>query len=502
MKVLPVLALVLAVGCAPSVKSQADTAFSKKQYLQAAELYDQVLRGDPKDGHAQNRRTEARQAVLRELLANTARLRTADQTDAAMGALAEMLARRDGWGMVLDGDLAKAVTLEVVAAGSAIATAVQKTASSAGPLSAEAMAAHYAPLLAHKEFANWRHEIADSVTSAGRTACSDLAAKAKTPYVSWMIAGYCRHWGVADVEVITLPNLRSRLVVDGSLAGIPPEDSSRIRDTLAAAFQDSVWFSPQAPRSAHATLNGRLNVAFDQHTVSRTANWTEQVPYTDYVTEQESYQEPYDDTETYYEQVPHTEYHSESVPCGSSTCTESRPETVYSSESRTRTVTKYRTAYRSVTKPVTRYRDVPRSFTYEAVERSGRYTSQLRLRFDRDQPDIVAEITGSFFEHGFDHDAYNAAAGVSPERANLPSLADFTAREEGRLRDDMRAKLEARYGELYCGAARYTLEEAAACSYLAPQAVPAAVHAALRTAFGPDEVLLPSVLARGPQQQP
>lgn len=496
MKVLQVAVLMLAVGCAPSVKSQADTAFSKRKYLEAAELYDQVLRKDPNDKNANNRRAQARVEVMRELLAATARMRSAGQADAAMGSLAEMLARRTGWGMKVEGDLQRALTVEVVAAGSAIATAVTKTAGSAGPLSAEAMASRYAPMLAHPEFANWRHEIGDSVTSAGRTACSDLTEKAKTPYFSWVVSSYCKHWGVNDVTVLTRANLRSRVNIDGSLAGISPDESARIRDSLAAAFKASVWFLPEAPRTAHATLGGRLAVDFNARTVSRTANWTEQVPYTAYVTEQESYQEPYDDTETYYEQVPHTEYRSVSVPCGSSTCTESRPETVYRSESKQRSVTKYRTAYRPVTKPVTRYRAVPRSFNYEAIERSGRYTSTLRVRFDRDLPDVTAEITGNFFEHGFDHDMYNADAGVSPERANLPSLADFTVREETRLHDALRIKLEARYAELYCSAAQYNLEEAAACSYLAPANVPAGVHAALRTAFGPDEVLLPTVLTR------
>jgi hypothetical protein len=496
MKVLQVAALILAVGCAPSVKSQADTAFSQKKYLEAAELYDQVLRKDRNDTRAQNRRTQARIEVMRELLAATARMRSAGQDDAAMGTLAEMLARRTGWGMKVDGDLQRALTVEVVAAGSAIATAVTKTAGSAGPLSAEVMAQHYAPMLAHPEFANWRTEIADSVTSTGRSACSDLTEKAKTPYLSWVVSSYCKHWGINDVTIVTRTNLRSRVNIDGSLAGISPDESGRIRDSLATAFQASVWFLADAPRTTHATLGGRIGVDFNARTVSRTANWTEQVPYTDYVTEQESYQEPYDDTETYYEQVPHTEYHTVSVPCGSSTCSESRPETVYRSESRQRTVTKYRTAYRPVTKPVTRYREVPRSFNYEAVERSGKYTSMLRVRFDRDQPDVTAEITGNFFEHGFDHDVYNGAAGVSPERANLPSLSDFTVREETRLHDELRGKLDARYAELYCSAAQYKLEEAAACTYLAPANVPAGVHAALRTAFGPDEVLLPTVLTR------
>ncbi len=491
-----VVAVALTAGCAASVSSRADDAFQRRRYFEAAELYDQVVKKDPKDGKAAARRTEARNAVLRELLAETARLRIAGQLDAATSKLAEMLVRRDSWGMKVDAQTGKELTVEVVAAGSAIATSVSKTAGAAGPLSAEQIAMHYAPLLAHHDFQNWRREIEDSVRTAGAAACTSLEPRATTPYVSWAIASYCKHFGVDDVKVLPRSNLRTGVMIEGSIVGIPPEETVRIREALTGAFRESVWFAPSAARSARGNLGGKLTATFNAKTVSRTANWVEQVPYTDYETRQESYQEPYNDTEYYQEQVPRTEYHSESYPCGSSTCTRSVPTTVYSSESRTRTVTKYRTAYRSVTVPVTKYRDVPRSFTYEAVERSGRYVSSLRIRIDRESLDAAAEISGDFFEHGFDHDVTNVDAGVSPSRANLPALADFTAREEGRLRAELRARLDARYAELYCSTTSFTVEEAAACAYLAPAKVPMAVHTTLHGVFGADEELLPAVLTR------
>ncbi len=491
-----VVAAVLVSGCAASVSSRADDALHKRQYLEAAELYDQVVKNDPKDGKALARRTEARNAVLRELLAATARSRIAGQLDAATSKLAEMLVRRDSWAMTVDAETNKELTVEVVAAGSAIATSVSKTAGAAGPLSAEQIALHYAPLLAHHDFVNWRHEIDDSVRTAGAAACTSLQPRATSPYLSWAIAGYCKHFSVDEVKVLPRANLRTGVMIEGSIVGIAAEDTVRIRETLTGAFRESVWFSADAARSARGNLGGKLTATFDAKTVSRTANWTEQVPYTDYENRQESYQEPYNDTEYYEEQVPHTEYHSESHPCGSSTCSESVPTTVYSSESRTRTVTKYRTAYRSVTVPVTKYRDVPRSFSYEATERSARYVSSLRIRVDREALDVAADISGDFFEHGFDHDVTNVDAGVSPSRANLPSLADFTAREESRLRDELRRRLEVRYAELYCAAKTFGVEEAAACAYLAPARVPMAVHTTLHGVFGADEELLPSVLAR------
>ena len=489
-------ALVVVAGCAQSVNSRADEAYKQRRYLEAAALYDQVVRADPKDGKAAAKRTQARTEALRELLAATARARVAGKLDVATTTLAELLVRRNSWAMKLDGQAAKELTVEIVAAGSAIATAVTATATGRGPLSAELLAAHYAPLLAHVDFQNWRREIEDSVHGVGKTKCDALAPRATTPYWSWVVASYCRHFGGTEVKVLMRPNLRTGLVVDGSVVGIPAEDTSRIRSTLASAFRDSVWFSPDGPKQAHALFGGKVSATFDARTVSKTANWTEQVPYTAYEDAQESYQEPYTDQESYQEQVPHTEYRTETHPCGSTSCTETKPTTVYSSETKYRTVTKYRTQYRTVQKPVTRYRGVPRSFTYSALERTGHYVSALRVRFDRDSPEVAAEIKTDSFEHGFDHDVTNSDAGVSPERANLPTLADLTAHEEARLKAEVKVKLDGAYRDQYCGGAQYTLEEAAACSYLAPADVPAGVHAALRGAFGDDELQLAAILAR------
>jgi hypothetical protein len=114
-----------------------------------------------------------------------------------------------------------------------------------------------------------------------------------------------------------------------------------------------------------------------------------------------------------------------------------------------RTVTKYRTATRDVTTPVTRYRDVPHSFTYEATEQTGTYSSALHARLDGGVPEVVVTVA-----------------------------------------------IDARYAELHCAKPHHTIEDAAACAYLDPKRTPPAARASLRTVFGDDEPFLASVLAR------
>ena len=210
----------------------------------------------------------------------------------------------------------------------------------------------------------------------------------------------------------------------------------------------------------------------------------------------ESYQEPYDDTETYTESVPSTEYQTNSVPCGDTTCTETTPVTVYHDETRTRTVTKYRTAYRTVTTPVTKYRDEEREFSYDAIERSGTYTSSLRVHVTGELPETIATIASSFVQRGDDHDVTNAAAGVAPERANLPTTEAFVAREQARLGVALTAELDARWSATYCARSTYTIEEAATCAYRDASQAPPAAHTALATLLGGDEPFVAPLLAR------
>lgn len=496
-RVVGIVSLALGIAaCAPSLQERAGAAFDKHQYLEAATLYDAVVHAHPDDAHARARLMTARTLVIRELLAQTAVARTSGHEEQATATLSQVLGDRDAWSMALPDPDHLALTVEVVAASGYIDREVGRATRSAGPLSGEHRLGELSGLLAHADFARTRSQITEGVAAAGRTACELLAPQATTPYWSWVVARYCTHWQGVPVTMVPRPNLHASLVVDGAIDGASDADTVRVRDALAEAFHASVWFGGDGQAPVRGTLHGAVAAAFDAQTVSRTASWTESVPYTAYETTQESYQEPYDDTETYSEQVPHTEYRTQTNPCGDTTCTETVPETVYTTEWKTRSVTRYRTAYRDVTNPVTRYRDEPRSFTYAALERTGRYTSQLVVTIAGDEPAVSAAVADDRSEHGFDHDVTNVAAGVSPERANLTQLPAFVAAEAEALQAELRARLDERYRQLYCSASQYALEDAAACAYLDAAHAPAAVHATLASVFGADERWLGDVLAR------
>ncbi len=487
--------LVLLAACA-TTKGRADDLYDQGRFLEAAELYDQLARENPNDVEAKIRRTRARNGALRVQLAYVTKVRLAGHREVAAQQLQKLFALRDGWRMNTEPAIAKLLETEVVEVGKWLDGVVANRVRTAGPLVGEAIALQFAELFAHPELDQWRASIGAAIHAAGRDVCSRIAPTTTTPYWSWIANRYCTHFNIRAVEPMRLPNLRAGLAVMGTVQGTASGETERMRIALANAFKSSVWFAPDGAAPVRATLTGSIAAQFDSRSVTRTADYTEQVPYTDYETVQESYEEPYTDTEYYTEQVPHTEYRSESYSCGDSTCSRTVPETVYRSESRTRTVTKYRTQWRPVTRPVTRYRTENRTYTYSGIEHYGRYQSNLRLVLGADFDGLVAQVQQNTSEEGFETDASFAAAGVYPQTANLTSAEGFVANEERRLVGELVTRLGALYAARYCRTAQFSLEEASRCAYLDLQSAPEAVRQVMREQFGEDEQLLPRLLAR------
>jgi hypothetical protein len=477
---------VLVAACGGTIR-KAEDAYDRGDYLAAAELYDKAVAEDPNNEEARAEREKARRSALKSLLEQSETAWRTNRTQVAIEALRRLLDHRDRWQMIMDPALAPRLQTAVTAAGEAISVASGGRLRAGGPLSAEAFVAAHAELLAHADFQGRGEEIRAEVMEAGLAACRALVPSATTPYWTWLVDRYCRHWGGAPLDVPLLPHAIGDATITGVISGAVDSQVSMFHTELANTVRSSVWYSPRATPIA-GTIRGELEATFDSRVASMSADWSESVPYTSYETTQESYQEPYDDTEYYTEQVPTTEYRTHSVPCGETTCTETVPETVYHSESKSRTVTKYRTAYRDVTNPVTRYRDEPRVFQYTAIQQMAHYQGEVRV--DLPTLGVFAFVTTDFTDDGYDHDVSFAEAGVSPSRANLMTLDGLAARDRGRLVEQLAKELDTTYAQRYCSAATFTRETAAQCALRGVDRMPAAAHTALREVFGADEALL------------
>jgi len=467
------LALVMLMGCT-TLRGQADTAYSHGDYMAAATLYDKLAAANPDDREVLARRDQARAAELKSELADVETARIAGLDAESTGKLALVLAQRDVWGGVTPPDLQASFDFEIRESGNRITDEIVAKLKAAGPLAGEDAAEHYAHLLARPDFAEQHAAITKQLHDAGAAHCNALAAVAQTPYWTWLADRYCAHFGVIR-DAPQLPEQRTALVLDGAILGEDETETRALRGAITEAFAKSPWYATTGTGTAHATADGTVDVSASSREIVLTASWTEQVPYTDYETQSESYQEPYDDTETYTEN-----------------CTDADGSTHV--ETKTRTVTKYRTAWRDVQVPVTKYRDESRSQDYPAIERTAHYGSKLRVRIDAGLPAITAAVDANGDQRGYDIDTTISEAGVSPQRANLPTHEQFALAQHARLADQLADLLKAEYARRFCTAGTYTIEEAARCAVVGTDLLPKPASESLGQVFAGETPYLGAVL--------
>jgi hypothetical protein len=470
-----------------TLRGRAEAAYAKGNYLDAAELYDELARDDPKDTAAIAARDRARQAAIRVDVEESASLRASHHDDDAAEATVRALGLVHGWHVTPEAKVAGELATSVAAAAQHVRDGVL----AATPLRGEALVGRWSSLLANPELAEANADVRAIVLAKGRARCDELSVEG--PWARWMVARYCGHFGL-ERERPPLPELRRGLVAEGALAGATRAENAALASDLANAFTRTVWFDAAATGGPiHATLSGRFAATIGSRRVTLTKNWTESVPYTDWEDVEESYQEPYTDTEFVTKQVPYTEYRTRTYPCGDTTCTETVPETCYRTETETQMVTKYRTAYRTVRQAVTKYRDVPQIFHYDADEWTGSYDATIRV--SSSDPAFVATENDALERHGYEHDVTFEPAGVAPERSGVLSRAQFFVDERNAALRQVVATLNGRWKELHC-ATFDTLDGAASCAYLDAKGAPAAAHARIAQTFGDEEPLLAPLLVR------
>ncbi|HEY1552199.1 MAG TPA: hypothetical protein VGG28_30440 [Kofleriaceae bacterium] len=301
---------------------------------------------------------------------------------------------------------------------------VADVASAGSPLASEAREQTYAALLARPELADRATAIRASIHDAGVATCNALDAS--TPYASRLASRYCAHFGITRVA-LALPDRFGSIVVDGDVAS---DDRAATTTALDAALRASPWFAAGAP-PLHATITGTIDAEMSGHPVTRTATWTDDETYTGSVKTWE----------------PHDGF---------------------------------------VDEPIELHREVPRSLDYAATERTGTYSSALHVAIE--PLGVGASEAAAFTRSGDDTDIDNADAGVTPTRAELPTLANFWVGERAALADHVRAALARAFQEGSCDGSGY--EAAAACAYVDPTAA----APMLAGTFGADAALLATVL--------
>jgi tetratricopeptide (TPR) repeat protein len=455
---LPLLAL-----CAcTSLRGKADELAEKGRFVEAAELYEQLVQDTPNDATLVSTRDDLRRNALDQLLGRARRLRFEGNDEQAEEHLERFLHYRTKWNAKLNGALESSLLDEVEGTQRHLRGLIVAPARKGLALTAEYAMERKRPLLLHPELTRVRREMEDVVLQGGKTTCARLkqVPAEGAPHWAELVSRYCRRWRESAPEQPPPPELLGAPTWTGAVQGTHPEQLEALRGRLSRAFEASPWYSPRSTQPVTFELKGFFTTQYDKEPVRLTAAWTDQEPYTHHEERTETYSEPYTEEETYKDEK---------------------------GEQKKRTVTKYRTKERHYTVPVTRYRDVPRNFDYHALRHAVTYrfsVSSTGVLAERRSP-LTVMVADTHAAQAYEHDVTFAPGGVRPSRPSFTPSEAWFSQKAGGLEQAFREQLTARWREYYCSAPALTLDEAARCARAGTE-LPAQAHKALLEVLGDD----------------
>lgn len=464
-----------ASGCANRF-ARANEFAQEGKYVEAAELFDQLVREKPGDPEVLASRDRARQYAVEQTLSQAREARLEERHDDAMVLFGQGLGLRARWALKVNGAIESTVD-DLAAYSTALLVARVRGPIAAGAgLEAEHRLARFRALLGQNEMKSLATDLKTQVTSAGARSCQALSKEAspKSPYWRWWVSRYCAHFGVEGVSPVPLPDAAGALAPSVRLQGAQEGQNTAVATRLDAAFKASPWFDPLSTQAASALAQGSFRANYVRAPLSLLGQWTEQVPYTVQVAVQRTKQVPYQDTEHYTEQHPYTAYRQGLAV--------TEQQTVH----KTRQVTRFRTETYTEQVPETRTRGVPREFRYAATQVRVQYDfeASLALRLPGGLS-LSAAHQQTYEDTGLEHDVSFPAANVHPTRPSFTNPSDWFSTRAGEVGRALSEALHTEWRVRFCAAPPTSIDEAARCARGA-ETLPPAVMEVLTRRLGDD----------------
>lgn len=463
----------LVVCACTTLQGKANELAERGRYIEASEIYDQLIRERPTDESLVNARDDLRWKALEQLLGRARRHRFDGNDDEAEHFLERFLARRSQWNTKLDGALESSLEDEFEATYLHLRRVILQPAQQGLALTAEQPLHQKRALLAHPELGKVRRELEGAILQGGKATCARLKQTPTAGAPHWMelVARYCRRYQESAPQPPPLPEVVTVPAWSGSVDGVSAAQREQLQARLSQVFEASPWYSPAATRQAGFTLRGHFTERREQQTVRLTAPWTDRVPYTDHEERTETIEEPYEEEEEYTDET---------------------------GKKQKRKVTRTRTRTRSYTVPVTKYREVHKAFDYSAQRHALTYgfsVSATGVLVEQRGP-LTAAHTDQLSLHGFEHDVSFPPGNVSPQRPDFPPPHGWFGQNVAQLEKTFAGQLREHWHQAYCAVPGLTLEEAARCARVGTE-LPAHASQRLAEVLGADGPRVP-VLFAGP----
>ncbi|MFP2907470.1 hypothetical protein ACLESD_20955 [Pyxidicoccus sp. 3LFB2] len=469
-RLLRLLPLLLLSACT-TLRGRADALAREGQYVEAAAIYDDLVKKSPYRQELVTARDDLRWKALEQLLGNARRYRVEGLDEPAEEDLLRFLNYRAAWNSKLNGALESSLLEEMGGTHQHLRALIGAPAQQGLALTAEHALARKRPLLAHREMVVIQKEMENVVLQSGKDACQRLrtVSTEDTPHWKELVFRYCNHWREYAPQPPAPSELYGPPGFQGDVSGLNEAQLQRLQARLVSAFEASPWFSTGATARPEFSLAGRFSTERDSTSVELTAPYTVQVPYTDHEERTETIEEPYTEEEEY---------------------------TDGDGNKKTRTVTKTRTYTRTYTVPVTKYRDETRTFEYHALRLSVDHRVALSATgvLDSRRAPLSAVLQDQLSEHGYEHDVSFSDANVSPQRASFTPPQVWLESRVEEMGRRFSQQLVAHWRDSYCAPPMLTLDAAARCARAGTE-LPTPAYRVLSEVLGDDAARVPQLFA-------
>lgn len=466
--------VVVATGCMTRFR-RANELAEEGKFVEAAMLFEELARENPKDADVAERLQRARRRAVEHALGRARQARLRGESVVAQKHFAEGLELREKWNLKLDGALETTVEEEAEDATRYLRQHVLPHAQSGEALTAEEWVARYDFLLRHVELASLKRELVDAARQSGRAKCERLRPSAgdRKPYWTELVAAFCLHFGSTPPARLPLPEVAREVKGQARVSGLGEGTLGELEGRLGMALHDSPWFSEDGQSTASFSAVGAASLRESSDPVRLSAEWVERVPYTVDVVRRVEEQVPVTECESYQEPNP-------------------RGGTV----SRVREVTRTKTVTREVVVRETRFRDVARVFEFQALRVDRQVSFSVRAEVQSGgQLVAAAGQEDEARQVGYSHDVTFNPAGVRPTRPGFVEPGAYFGRQSAALIEKFSHSLRESWRARFCGAGSFSLEEGARCARVVEK-VPGEALDALRREVGEDASRLPP-LVRG-----
>lgn len=426
------LALMLIVGGCSSLRKNAAELLEQKEYGDALNLYEQILKTEPNDAEALSGRTKSRIGLIQKELIEVRFLRLSGQQLRANETLLQILGRVKDWSLYPDGPVAFTQFEEMSYASRAVEKDVEDALEKRRPFRAVADLQRWGSLFpAERTPALGNLKV--KTQRLGQEQCVKWRDQnGRQPYFARFLWKSCGLWNQPEMDLPEAPELFSWMEPQLRWFEARPDPAleTELVEKLQAAFRDSPWFDVHSSQVALAKVEPKYTFRESRTAVQLVHGYVIAVPYDSKELVETTQWVPDD--------------HTESV----------RDAT---GNYRTEVIRKTRMVSRKDLRTITRMRDEVRSIPYAAT----RIEIEAQLDFDLRFNDAVFEdarknYTGREDELLVQHTNDSPEVRLRPQSPRIPSAGETFAELTQKLTKEFSGELNTLWRRNFCRAPKST----------------------------------------------